>query len=169
MFSARFITPNYEDDTIQGCRLIGCLELYVQGGRVHRSICTSGEQYISSLRIVDVGSPQDHQGRTTGKQHISSLRMVHVESSHRRQNYTTGEQHSSLLRTLHVGSPDDRQDCASGLLSSYAWLFGLWGAVGAEGATRLDDARRVSLLLKESQDPIFVSWPLGRYLCVCHS
>lgn len=117
-FSAHFITPNYEDDTIQGCRLIGCLELYIQGGRVHRSICTSREQYISSLSIVDVGSPQDHQGRTTGKQHISSLRMVHVESSHRRQDYTTGEQHSSLLRTLHVGSPDNRQDCASGLLSS---------------------------------------------------
>lgn len=60
-------------------------------------------------------------------------------------------------------------ETASGLLS-FLWLaVRAVGAVAAERATRLGDTARVSLLLRQSQGPIFVLRPLGRYLCICHS
>lgn len=123
----------------------------------------SGEQHISSFRIVHVGLFHHH-------------RIVHPGATHRMLDIGPPTSGSYIRRATHEfaeGSACWIAPWPSGLCIRVAQFLLLAvlavGAVGAVGAARLEDVGRVSPASRQSRGIIFVSRPLERYLCICHS
>ncbi len=155
--SCKRLTRGTTDDTTLSALV------HVRNFIVHPGRYTSvGPGSYKSGRLVRLIHCRD---RTSGKQHISMLRIVLVGYRSTNRDSTAGEQHISSLRIVHVGFPMAVGIVHPGCSVCYCWLLGLW----AVGAARLEDVGKVSPASRQSRGLIFVSRPLERYLCICHS